>query len=45
MRSRTAAEAWILWPTDWFLAASLFRKGPKLVGKAGEWPYLEQKSK
>jgi hypothetical protein len=38
-------EAGLLWLTDLFLDASLFRKGPKLVGKAGEWPYLEQKSK
>ena len=45
MMSRTAATAWLLWPTDWFLAASLVRKGPGLVGKAGEWPYSVQKSK
>jgi hypothetical protein len=45
MRSRTAAEAWLLWPTDWFLDASLVRKGPRLVGKAGEWAYLWQKWK
>ena len=45
MRRRTAAAALLLWPTDWFLAASLVRKGPRLVGKAGKWPYLVQKSK
>ena len=45
MRSRTAAEAWLLRPTDWFLDVSLVRKGPRLVGAAGEWPYLSQKSK
>jgi hypothetical protein len=44
IRSRTAAEAWFLWPTDRFLEASLVRRGPRLVGKAGEWPYLWQKS-
>ena len=36
MRSRTAAAACLLWPTDWFLDANLVRKGPRLVGKAVE---------
>ncbi len=45
LRSRTAAEAWLLWPTDWFLDASLARNGPRLVDKAGECPYLWQKWK
>jgi len=42
---RTAIEAWRLWPTDWFSAASLVRKGPKLVSERVGWPYLWQKSR
>ena len=43
--SSTAAEAWLRWAKDWFLEASLARKGPRLAGAPVEWPYLWQKSK
>ncbi len=43
--SPTAAEAWLRWATDWFLEASLARKGPRLAGAPAEWPYLWQESK
>jgi hypothetical protein len=41
-KCRTAVEAWLLWPADWFLDASLVRKGARLRGKAEEWPYWRQ---
>ena len=28
--------AWLLWPTDWFLAASLVRKGAQARGQGWE---------
>src|ERR1035437_6946969 len=42
---QVAAIPWLRWATDWFLEASLARKGPRLAGAPVEWPYLWQKSK
>jgi four helix bundle protein len=41
----TTPKAWLLWPTDWLLAANLEREGARLVGDRGGWPYFWQKSR
>ena len=40
--SPRAAEAWLIWATDWFLDASSARKGSRLVGEPGGWPYINR---
>ena len=44
-RSPMASAAWCLCCADWFLAASLLRNGPRLVGERSGWPCLSQKSR